>query len=461
MIELGRNEPCHCGSGKKYKKCCLEKDARAKSLELRAHLELQLNANQGEISESFFPESSSTAGDALFEDAVEVAHEDPGPDRYELPPDDVARVFDWEREIFERVEDDEPESALAIVNLVLDEHPRLFRYLNPGATWMAELHEALLGAGRHPACFELIQRIKREQPEAFAYAHLGLDRTAIAELLMSGRRSEVPGWLARFCAGPAEDPEALADVIELLLTTGCDTELYAFAKLAGPALQSAEVVHDPQFLVEWIVFEQLQPLLDAGEVSDAAIVEVEKRCRKQQIDFQRGFIRQELEEALGPFPDPAPLAKHFKPGDRRKGEKARFEYLRAIQRHFMTWLHRRVGTCWASSRYYSSLATGLLLRRPAESLFGFDAKKLREHIDEEYFIGDEGEIIGVKSLSLLQALWWFGPYLEENRVIDVVGVGELHALVRNERLALLERFPPTDAGARILPDPAAFRWVSR
>jgi len=25
--QLGRNEPCHCGSGRKYKKCCLEKDA--------------------------------------------------------------------------------------------------------------------------------------------------------------------------------------------------------------------------------------------------------------------------------------------------------------------------------------------------------------------------------------------------------------------------------------------------
>lgn len=26
MAKLGRNEPCHCGSGKKYKKCCLSKD---------------------------------------------------------------------------------------------------------------------------------------------------------------------------------------------------------------------------------------------------------------------------------------------------------------------------------------------------------------------------------------------------------------------------------------------------
>ena len=25
-MKLGRNDPCHCGSGKKYKKCCYAKD---------------------------------------------------------------------------------------------------------------------------------------------------------------------------------------------------------------------------------------------------------------------------------------------------------------------------------------------------------------------------------------------------------------------------------------------------
>ena len=29
MTQTGRNEPCPCGSGKKYKKCCLEKDQSA------------------------------------------------------------------------------------------------------------------------------------------------------------------------------------------------------------------------------------------------------------------------------------------------------------------------------------------------------------------------------------------------------------------------------------------------
>src|SRR5262249_47675577 len=29
-MNIGRNDPCHCSSGKKYKKCCLEKDEEAK-----------------------------------------------------------------------------------------------------------------------------------------------------------------------------------------------------------------------------------------------------------------------------------------------------------------------------------------------------------------------------------------------------------------------------------------------
>ena len=29
MTKTGRNDPCHCGSGKKYKRCCLDKDEAA------------------------------------------------------------------------------------------------------------------------------------------------------------------------------------------------------------------------------------------------------------------------------------------------------------------------------------------------------------------------------------------------------------------------------------------------
>jgi len=34
MSKLGRNELCYCGSGKKYKKCCLEVDNGKKKVEV-------------------------------------------------------------------------------------------------------------------------------------------------------------------------------------------------------------------------------------------------------------------------------------------------------------------------------------------------------------------------------------------------------------------------------------------
>jgi hypothetical protein len=35
-MKLGRNDPCHCGSGEKYKKCCLPKDEALRLAELDA-----------------------------------------------------------------------------------------------------------------------------------------------------------------------------------------------------------------------------------------------------------------------------------------------------------------------------------------------------------------------------------------------------------------------------------------
>ena len=34
MAKAGRNDPCHCGSGKKYKKCCQPKEQAAEHAEL-------------------------------------------------------------------------------------------------------------------------------------------------------------------------------------------------------------------------------------------------------------------------------------------------------------------------------------------------------------------------------------------------------------------------------------------
>ena len=69
MVEqLGRNDPCHCGSGKKYKKCCMAEDDQARSLELKNINSENIANSQLDISEvlpQFDPSTNSAEYNAL------------------------------------------------------------------------------------------------------------------------------------------------------------------------------------------------------------------------------------------------------------------------------------------------------------------------------------------------------------------------------------------------------------
>jgi tetratricopeptide (TPR) repeat protein len=50
--KIGRNDPCHCGSGKKYKRCCLEDDQQNER-EARSAFTAALAAEQAEEDEFY------------------------------------------------------------------------------------------------------------------------------------------------------------------------------------------------------------------------------------------------------------------------------------------------------------------------------------------------------------------------------------------------------------------------
>lgn len=51
-MKLGKNDPCHCGSGNKYKKCCLAKDDAARIAELNAAAAAAKATHEGEATEA-------------------------------------------------------------------------------------------------------------------------------------------------------------------------------------------------------------------------------------------------------------------------------------------------------------------------------------------------------------------------------------------------------------------------
>lgn len=61
MAKTGRNDPCHCGSGKKYKRCCLDKDEASASA-----------ARQAEQATRTATSAMQAMGAILAEDADEL-----------------------------------------------------------------------------------------------------------------------------------------------------------------------------------------------------------------------------------------------------------------------------------------------------------------------------------------------------------------------------------------------------
>jgi hypothetical protein len=87
MAKTGRNDPCHCGSGKKYKRCCLEKDSAAASAEIqttqktsRARTEALLDALEEQLaSDDGLAEASNAVVDMVhagkLDEAEAAAHD--------------------------------------------------------------------------------------------------------------------------------------------------------------------------------------------------------------------------------------------------------------------------------------------------------------------------------------------------------------------------------------------------
>ena len=77
MVKFGRNQPCLCGSGKKYKRCCLPKDEAAASAALSQpdplcdfewdddHLDEESNAVVDLIGEGRLDEAEAAARELL------------------------------------------------------------------------------------------------------------------------------------------------------------------------------------------------------------------------------------------------------------------------------------------------------------------------------------------------------------------------------------------------------------
>src|SRR5437867_4481641 len=140
-MKVGRNDPCPCGSGKKYKKCCLEKDQAA------------------ERAQRVATRSAATTSDDWLP-APPTRPEPPPP-----PPPDP-RVEAWNAR-WEDFEAQDYEGKIALFNRTLDEtelmdHEMAFEMLN-------QIYYESVAQGERDRFDALVDRLRERLPDAYAH----------------------------------------------------------------------------------------------------------------------------------------------------------------------------------------------------------------------------------------------------------------------------------------------------
>ena len=223
-MKVGRNDPCPCGSGKKYKKCCLEKDELEDSRELA---ETYKPPRRQEIKDEWEPEDEpvSKIWDEDLEDPEEEnfdedldedtddeipqtddesqdddilkgeANLDDGDELPELSEEDNKLVDDWWEE-YKMMGDTVTEREHLLT--FMEQHPHLVDNLELQHEVLFELGADHFSEGIYETFVELLLRIRKEYPNTYRESFDWYDRDMIFWHTAQGRLDEIDPFFDLF-----------------------------------------------------------------------------------------------------------------------------------------------------------------------------------------------------------------------------------------------------------------------
>lgn len=437
MSKLGRNDPCHCGSGKKYKKCCIEKDAEVRPL----------GATPGNVSASYRDFAPAGAAHAAYEPPDEPAE----PDEPEGPPDPEVDAW-WES--FQVVaERKDPGELLRAINQLLDENPTLARRAGLEDFLIGGLHLAHVDSPESAAFDTLMRRMRREFPEIYRQAFQYFDTSLIVKAILSGKRDEVPAFFDIFKADPSADAEQLVVLCNILLASNSDAAYLDLTKAVARDVKRLVGVKGCEPVVDGAIVDAYLPALNARDTSAKGAAAVATRIKDLRLDFAppAAEIEKEMGQTFGPFPvaDAAAFKK----------QTGRMRYYTHLLRHFTAWLHDHAHLSWPASQHFglsvASFFSGVSPRTAAQP-FRVDAQELEAYLNQS--LRRLTAVDGVSAFSFLQGLYWFADYLAKHGVA-AESTEPLQKLALEFAAKLPKLVGPNDPGPQLFPDLTHYKWA--
>jgi hypothetical protein len=445
--KIGRNDPCPCGSGKKYKKCCMGKDEdlnRVMKKFAAEHRGTDPFAPKRDPEDAIFfedalvdedtPEDEWTApeeewgwGDDeegyeadVTEEAVAAQER---PVKEELPPppaiktisDEVPEISAAETALVDAWWDTykklkKPDDIRQHLETFFAEHPDLVENLELHHEVLFELGAQYVREGRHGEYINLLIRVRKEFPEAYLKSFGYYDEDLISYLVMTGRKAEIPEFLGLFKAYPSHDPNNLFKVLLYLMANNCQEIAISFVRDVYYEVCTSPGIIGGDNILEPLVHSYLIPFL-RPDVSNKDMDTLAQQLREIKILLKEqyytpDFLKKRLHFIFAEF-------TNWNISDCQTNKEIYTRY-DEVCLNFMGFLHEQKGKDWMAAEFFRKMVYLYLVyvipegKRPKEA-FVFTKNKIDRTLSRlcrDLIFLDSTRLCGS-----LNALYYFAEYL--------------------------------------------------
>jgi hypothetical protein len=293
-MKLGRNDPCHCGSGKKYKKCCMEKDEAASRASQEQTLEYDEDFdNDGETEDdmTFQPDDSSSPPMPVPKDKNQMNLELFDDDDYDDDDEDDHATASDEQTAKQRWKEFERQNYEGKISLFLKtlEEPQLMDD-EMAFAMLDTLRQETSAHNERDRYDALVEQLRERLPKVYAKsAHFYLEN-CITNAVIAGRFERIPAFMNELAARAGRDIDIFDNVVTQLAYHNRLSTLIDAMHIGWPLVNhSGEIVpwgvdEFADQAVKFLVFDYIERH-PAAATGDAELFERIKFY--SQIDIER------------------------------------------------------------------------------------------------------------------------------------------------------------------------------
>ena len=433
MEKIGRNTPCPCGSGNKYKKCCLGKDEE-KRLE-RRNYQKSLNRDNEELFED-----EVIPGDDYENDEDNIDEEDYYPrdelendndfEEYRTPEkvpqkkisnelpeiseNEDAIIDDWYN-VYKNLE--APDELRRHLEDFMDKYPKLVVNLEMHKEVLFEIGGRYIRQNKHKEYIELLTRIRNDFPESYKKSYGYYDRDNICYMLMNAQKEKIPQYLEYFKEYPDHDPDNLFKLLDILSATNCQEIIIPFVRdIYYDVCTSPEIIGGEDIL-DYVLLSYFIPHLKP-DFSEQDMEELANQLKEIKIPLNNNYTQPDFLKEDFEFIFKKAKGWHIHECITNHDIYTRYH---EITRNFMSYLHQRTNMDWMAAYFYRKMTFKYLYgvipggKRPKEA-FIFTKSKIENTIintcKDLFFLYSTG------ALGMLNSIWYFAGYLEETESIE-------------------------------------------